>query len=642
MRILNFKQRKEYLILGVILLITLINGLVYLFVVPPWQHYDEPTNFEYAWLFANRPGSPQPGDYDATMRRQVAASMIDHNFGGSEGSERNLDEEEDPVWIGISQLDDRPLAYWIASIPLRLVRTRSVTNQLYVGRFVSVLFFLLTILSAWGIMRVITSPENPLRWVFPLSLALLPGLSNLMSSLNNDAAAIAFFSLFLWGSVRMLQRGFSWLDFASILVAGVLCYLTKITVYIVLPLIPLVLYFTFLKGRSRKWVYGILISGILLILIAVLDRGDAAYWYRSTVQDEPIRMENQEAVVGSNVIALDTNAPVYPTWQYALFQPVLRENVSKMQGQPVTIGAWIWATQPGEASTPVFGDGNKTYRKKITVSTEPTFYTLEASVNENSYRAYIMLPAVFKPKDPGTKIFYDGIILAVGEWPGDEEPILSDADASEGVWGGKPFTNLLRNPSAEKETIRARAWLDRLVGGLTSYYSGPSYNIQYLLDFSGVLWHYRMTGLRMFRTFWGEFGWGDVPLLLGSRPYFTMAIFSILASVGAALAGFRHRKLLPWEVIFLFGLSILGVWGIAFFRGTSHLSVTWFYMPVARYAYPAIIPTMMGLGLGMIGLLQFGRDFFRLPRLTPHFLYLIWILVLNIVSIYSIIVYYQV
>jgi hypothetical protein len=502
-----------------------------------------------------------------------------------------------------------------------------------------VLFFLLTVLSAWGIMREVTFPENALRWAFPLSLAIMPGLSNLMSSMNNDAAAIAFFSLFLWGSVRLLQRGYSWLDFAWIIVAGGVCYLTKITVYIALPLIPLVLYFTLLKGKSRKRVCGFLILGIGLLGFAILEGGDAAYWYRSTVQTAPTRVDSQEAVAGAYVIGLDTNAQVFPSWQFPVFQPILRENVAIMQGQTVTIGAWIWATQPGEASTPLFGDGNKTYGRKIPVTKEPTFHILKASIDENSYRAYVMLPANLTPNDSPGMIFYDGIILVVGEWPAEEEPILSDPDASEGYWGGKPFTNLLRNPSAEMGTIRARGWLDGRFGRLTSYYSGPSFNIQYLLDFSGIYWHYRITALRMFRTFWGEFGWGNVPLLLGSKPYRTMAIYSSLALVGAALAAFRYRKFLPWEVIFLFGLSILGVWGIAFLRGTSHLSVTWFYLPVARYAYPAIIPTMMALGLGTIGLLQFGKDLFRLPNNTPHVLYLVWIMVLNIVSIYSIITY---
>jgi hypothetical protein len=33
----------------------LINGLLHTFMVPPWQHYDEPGNFEYAWTDRQSP-----------------------------------------------------------------------------------------------------------------------------------------------------------------------------------------------------------------------------------------------------------------------------------------------------------------------------------------------------------------------------------------------------------------------------------------------------------------------------------------------------------------------------------------------------------------------------------------------------------
>jgi hypothetical protein len=139
-RLSSLIQQKEYLALGVMLFITILNGLIFTFIVPPWQHYDEPTNFEYAWLIANKPGLPNPGDYDTAMRRQVAASMIENGF-YAKGSEPDLDAMEDPVWIGTSQLEDRPFTYWLFSLPLRLFRSRSVTNQLYLGRLVSIIFY---------------------------------------------------------------------------------------------------------------------------------------------------------------------------------------------------------------------------------------------------------------------------------------------------------------------------------------------------------------------------------------------------------------------------------------------------------------------------------------------------------------------
>src|SRR5512142_944331 len=66
--------------LTLVLLIALCQGLLYLCLQPPWQHYDEPTHFEHAWLLAHHPGLPQIGSEDPAMRRDVLASMIEHGF----------------------------------------------------------------------------------------------------------------------------------------------------------------------------------------------------------------------------------------------------------------------------------------------------------------------------------------------------------------------------------------------------------------------------------------------------------------------------------------------------------------------------------------------------------------------------------
>ena len=38
--------------------LSFIRGLLYVSLVPPWGHYDEPTHFEYVWLIANRLSDP--------------------------------------------------------------------------------------------------------------------------------------------------------------------------------------------------------------------------------------------------------------------------------------------------------------------------------------------------------------------------------------------------------------------------------------------------------------------------------------------------------------------------------------------------------------------------------------------------------
>ena len=66
------QEKKFPLALLVIMLIGAIHGIIYMFLIPPWQHYDEPTHFEYAWLVANWRRIPLPGVFDPEMSRHVA------------------------------------------------------------------------------------------------------------------------------------------------------------------------------------------------------------------------------------------------------------------------------------------------------------------------------------------------------------------------------------------------------------------------------------------------------------------------------------------------------------------------------------------------------------------------------------------
>ncbi|MEJ2211239.1 MAG: hypothetical protein P8129_19665, partial [Anaerolineae bacterium] len=72
--------RGRHRLLLALLILASLYGLLYLAIMPPWQHYDEPTHFEYVRLLAERKTLPQADDYDLAMRREIAASMQAHNF----------------------------------------------------------------------------------------------------------------------------------------------------------------------------------------------------------------------------------------------------------------------------------------------------------------------------------------------------------------------------------------------------------------------------------------------------------------------------------------------------------------------------------------------------------------------------------
>jgi hypothetical protein len=91
-----------------ILLVGLIHGIIYVFAIPPWWHYDEAGHLEYSWLLANRPGWPKEGFYDEAMHRLVAESMLRTGFYKTQNYTHDLTSSEH-VWIGgTSQVGDPP------------------------------------------------------------------------------------------------------------------------------------------------------------------------------------------------------------------------------------------------------------------------------------------------------------------------------------------------------------------------------------------------------------------------------------------------------------------------------------------------------------------------------------------------------
>ena len=141
------------------------------------------------------------------------------------------------------------------------------------------------------------------------------------------------------------------------------------------------------------------------------------------------------------------------------------------------------------------------------------------------------------------------------------------------------------------------------------------------------------------RTFWAKFGWGNVPLV-GSKPYRILAVVTVLGIVGANWAVWRDRHVLQWEVFLLLFLAMFGIWITTIQRGIGSI-FGWYLIPVARYAYPAILPTVLVLNTGWLELIHaFGR-WLRMTTKVAYAAYLLCFVALDAVSIFSIIRYYQ-
>ncbi len=614
--------------LGLILLVGLINGLLFVFIVPPWQHYDEPGHFEYAWLIANRPGLPQAGDYDQSMRREVAASMIEHDFFAGLSYRSNLLSVQDPIWIGEAQTADLPLYYWLAALPLRLTPTTDITFQLYLTRLVSLGLFLVSIAAGYASACELTAPGSSLRWALPLGMALMPGLADLMTSVNNDVAAVAFFSLFLWLSLRLIRRGLRWPEVVGVIGIAAACVFTKGTVWWAVPLGALALVLALLPVRRRGWAWAAVGVVAVAAFLALLVWDGAAAWYCQGAGCQ-VRQTPAGESLGGRVLALDYHAPEDgPT---RVIQSITPEVVQYLRGQDVTLGAWMWATLPGSAKMPTLaGLGAPA---TVNVSQAPFFFAVTLRVPEEITSLEIVLESAPQPGGAG-EVYYDKVVLVRGNFAQAGTPVQREVNAAVVDWGGEQAVNLLRNRSFERLWPRINPRLEQTLRLVVS----PSQVLASLSDIPGSAWYYQSALENLQNTFWGKFGWGHVPYAWPGV-YVVFAVLTWIGALGALVSLWFKRKSLAWDVVIFGAFALTGLWAAALGRGVGSLFGDVF-IPGARYAYPVVILSLLLLWVGFQTLFGWAARRLNLPRWAQYLVVILLLMLWDGFALYSITNYY--
>jgi hypothetical protein len=603
--------------------------LLYLFIVPPWQHYDEPGHFEHAWLIANRPTLPQPGDFDPAMRRTVAASMIEHDFYRG-GAPPDL-SQPDPLPIGLSQIDDYVAYYWLAALPLRFLQDADITHQLYATRMVSLLLFLLSIAGCWGAIRELTQPNNSLRWLLPMCLALLPAFADIMTAANNDSAAIAFSTWLIWGIVRLIQRGFSWVWLMGCAIGSVACLWSKTTTFPVVAGLALALPLSLLRGRGRWLVWAVAAATTLFIGATIIQWDDARGWFRASNQEAGVRRAVSQTPVGQYAFALESSAGSGMQIQ----QVIAPELTEALRGQTVTLGMWGWtdSQEPQSGYLPVLliattqgvPDTSSPYQK-ILLTTQPTYYSITTTLPENTARLWLALTAPVKPAKATTTstLFLDEISLTKRVANGIDLP-----------------GNFVINSSAEFGVVRFRSsWQTPFAQLLRA---DPNHFVGALLDpHTRSIYISKFMNLSL-QTFWARFAWGHVAL---RNPGLNLLLNFILVSgflssscaVSSQLVANRgNLSIHTVHTLIVLGLISFGVCIAAIARANYILFLgSWF--PSARYIYPAVMPVLLAVVGGWVMLFR---------QITPHHSQPFgeWVILalfasLNIYSLISIVQFY--
>ncbi|MCS7290216.1 MAG: hypothetical protein NZ699_13885 [Roseiflexus sp.] len=565
--------------LGAVLVVAAVQGLVFLVLVPPWQHYDEPAHFEFAWLLAFHPSWPAPGTVNPTI-----------------------------AWIGGEgrALSHLPTYHLLVSIPLRLASGWSIIDQLYLARAVSLIMFIATTAILGGIAHTLFPNGHSMRWLLPLVAALIPPFADIMTAVNNDAGAIMAFSLFLWSVAHILVQGWSGWRAAWVAGAALTAAAMKNVTLIAVPLASVVLLIA--VGIRRKWRWkriAAALAGVVIVIAGgALAWGDPARWYRygAVSADGAARVMFSNAPHGQYIFRLAAGASPYEL--SGLSAPIMPDDLPKIAGGPVTIGAWVWASRTATIAGPVILYNDLTPDLKtistssIDVDRHPRFiaWTFDAPPVMRTLQIVMPAPAPTPDALPLT-LFFDGLVVAKGIYPAHSPPQLNDT-ATAGLWNGQSITNLIRNGSAEYGWPYLRPIIDSTAWPLVR--RSPSRIVTSLLDAdrTGPIILFHVTPDLVFRSLM-TFGWGEVePSDQIWRAALPLVVLALL--IGFARAVVTRRGILSSRHIAAAVVLIIGalLWANAALRILPALVAQ--PAPFPRYGFPAIAPLALVFATGWL------------------------------------------
>jgi hypothetical protein len=304
----------------------------------------------------------------------------------------------------------------------------------------------------------------------------------------------------------------------------------------------------------------------------------------------------------------------------------------------------MWASQPVKGHLEQFqwfNGQSSIYTIPVAISLQPEFHTFAFTFREQADRAWITLGEGVQAGNEPVDLYFDGVVLLEGEWSGDQPPVFATNQGDSGTWQGERFSNLARNGSAESawpffrpqvEAAAARLFSDPSVDSMTVALSTA-------LD-PAAGWYYSASARSLLQTFWGKFGWAHVPLA-GHKPYRLLGVLTLVGIAGAVLALWRQRRKIHWNVLVVLGAAAAAAWGLALVRGTNYLLLPIrVYLPVARYVFPAAIPSALILCLGWLQWLSLAGDRFRVPAAVRGSVLLLGLASLDIYALVSLLRFY--
>ncbi len=586
---------------ALMLLLWVGHVLLYAILAPPWQHYDEPTHFEYIALIRELGQIPSLDVHDRGLRQAIAASMLEEGFFASPRTELEPFELDDPeLSLGFNERTHPAFYYWLAATLTQPFQSKPVVDQLRAVRMLSVLLATLFFYSGIRLVSMLQLASE-VRWAILASLAFNPALADTMSSVNSDVLANLVAVWLFAASLRFAQRP-SWRWLLVGLGLMLLAWNVKRMLVPFALIVPLG-WLMSLPPPSRWRIGAALAVGLGLSCYGasrVLPSKLAA-WTSVAANSEPGFELQSTTIVRRGAAAFQLARPVDgpgPMLEQEI-APFLRKELA---GQVLTLSGWMRTDREEILGfTPALQYNQTVVQDSIYLGTTWKYVSITTRIPTNTTYLAVRLSG---PLSQAT-VFYDSLALIVGYAPGDDS--IPDGELEKALLGQGVPQNFLRNSDAELLIPRVPS----AISGITARHVNAQ-NIDRMMEKAvNPQWIravYPRQGLALFQGFWGIFGWGEISVSAG---WFT----AIGLLVGFGLAGairqsYQFARRIPSDrdqiqrLAWWMGCWAVGLgWSMAFLRVHLQPIQGAFIWSFGRYTFVAVVPSVIILVVGLGSLL---------------------------------------
>ena len=288
--------------LAALLGLTLLLGITWTLITPPFQVPDENSHFAYVQLLDERfalPGeeglalfsTEQVRAGSASNSEQAAAVRATRTEWSAAAYDRwRIEDRRLPRGDGGGLVPSyaNPPAYYLYEVPAYALGAHAdLFTRLQLARIASVLWLLVTVAAVWALAGEMFG-RNPLLQLLSAGVAALaPMVQFVSASVTPDSMLISLWSVALWLGVRSLKHGLTPRRAAVLFAVVGLACTVKATSYALLPGVLLVLAIGIAREWRASWsararpiaaaLGGLLVTlGIWIVVARILDRPAAA------------------------------------------------------------------------------------------------------------------------------------------------------------------------------------------------------------------------------------------------------------------------------------------------------------------------------------------------------------------------------